>query len=127
MTPSAKNMIRLPSDVAAVVVTYGDRQCFLERVVRSLLSQGVARVIVVDNGAKWDVRSIASDAVHVFRTGKNLGYSALSGSLRHSSKKFDRRIETISRLTSDNKHPGSILPQISMCVDNPFLHGISDP
>ncbi len=69
-------MIRLPSDVAAVVVTYGHRKFFLERVVQSLLSQGVARIVVVDNGAQWDVSSIASEAVHVVKTGNNLGSAA---------------------------------------------------
>jgi GT2 family glycosyltransferase len=64
-------------DVVVVTVTYGDRQALLRQVLDSLPAQGVARVVVVDNGAQWPVsemlRASYGDFVDVVEMGCNSG------------------------------------------------------
>lgn len=63
--------------IYVLTVTYGKRWHLLEQTIQAALSQAVARVIVVDNGAKEDIASLASarfgDKVHVITVGYNSG------------------------------------------------------
>jgi GT2 family glycosyltransferase len=65
------------SRVTVVTVTYGERRHFLEPMLRAALAQGVEKIILVNNGAPWDVAAMAAtvDSVHieVFHLGKNMG------------------------------------------------------
>jgi len=72
----------VPCTVGAIVVDH-DVGLLLARCVRSLLTDGVARVVVVENGAPGSVEGALRDApadlldrVHVVRPGCNLGYGA---------------------------------------------------
>lgn len=48
--------------VCAVTVTYGDRQHLLRRVVLAILKQPAVRmIIIVNNGARWNVRALAEE------------------------------------------------------------------
>ena len=64
-------------NVIAVTVTYGNREVLLRQVLDSLPAQGVARVVVVDNGAQWPVadslRAAFGDFVDVVTMGRNTG------------------------------------------------------
>ena len=53
--------------VTVVTVTYGERQHFLEPMLRATLAQGVGKVILVNNCASWDVAAMAEaiDSVHI--------------------------------------------------------------
>jgi GT2 family glycosyltransferase len=63
--------------VVAVIVTYGDRRRLLEQVLDGVLSEGVARAVVVDNAATWDVASTLTTryggSVDVIGMGSNTG------------------------------------------------------
>lgn len=66
--------------LAAVTVTYGARRAYLQTLVARCLSSGIRNVVVVDNGASWDVASIARESaqarVQVVPLGANLGSAA---------------------------------------------------
>lgn len=47
------------SVVFVVTVTYGKRAALLEPVLAALLQQDVAKIVVVNNGAKWNVSALA--------------------------------------------------------------------
>ncbi|MGR2929430.1 glycosyltransferase [Acidithiobacillus ferriphilus] len=49
-----------PGQVTVVTVTYGDRRHLLEQVLRAALAQEVGKIIVVNNGASWNVDALAS-------------------------------------------------------------------
>jgi GT2 family glycosyltransferase len=53
-------------DVVAVTVTYGERRGMLLAVIKALRAEGVARVIVVDNGARWPVQGDLSEQFGAF-------------------------------------------------------------
>jgi GT2 family glycosyltransferase len=64
--------------VTVVTLTYGDRKLLLRQVLEALRDlNNVERVLVVDNGATWDVKSdlvaIYQDWVEVVDMGKNTG------------------------------------------------------
>lgn len=60
-----------------VTVTYGDRERLLRQVLDAVRSIGAAKIVVVDNGAVWPVKSVLSavyrDFVDVVEMGKNTG------------------------------------------------------
>ncbi len=64
----------------AVTVTYGERRDMLLSVLEALSDEGVARVVVVDNGANWNVARTLSerfgDYVEVVSMGANQGSAA---------------------------------------------------
>jgi len=70
--------------VFVVTVTYGDRQSLLQNVLVGLADQGVAKAVVVDNGAPWPVTATLTaqygtfiDVVSMGRnTGSAGGYAA---------------------------------------------------
>lgn len=47
--------------VVAVTVTYGSRKKLLQKVLDNLVTLGLNRIIVVDNGANWNVKSELQD------------------------------------------------------------------
>ncbi len=49
-----------PGQVTVVTVTYGDRRHLLEQVLRATLAQEVGKIIVVNNGASWNMDALAS-------------------------------------------------------------------
>lgn len=65
------------SDVAAVVVTYGNRRELLLRVLEQLTCEAVAKVVVVDNGSGWDLKGSLSgrygSLVDILTMGSNTG------------------------------------------------------
>lgn len=66
--------------VTCVTVTYGRRDQFLKKVIDALRLQGVANVVVVDNGATWPIceslKTDYADFVHVISMGRNQGSAA---------------------------------------------------
>ena len=42
--------------VTTVIVTYADRCALLRQVLDAVSGQGVGKVVVVDNGARWPVK-----------------------------------------------------------------------
>lgn len=67
-------------DVVAVTVTYGERRTMLIAVIEALRDEGVARVVVVDNGARWPVVDELTDRfagfVEIVSMGGNRGSAA---------------------------------------------------
>lgn len=67
----------LPDRVVAVTVTYADRGPLLTQVVAAARSEGVAGMIVVDNGSDWPVKEQLSaefgEFVDVVEMGRNTG------------------------------------------------------
>lgn len=67
----------IPSSVTVVTVTYGGRRDLLMRMITGASAQGVGRIVVVDNGATWPVRSELSaeygEFVDVVEMGRNTG------------------------------------------------------
>ena len=67
-------------NVVCVIVTYGDRRAMLLQVLDSLPSQGIKRIVVVNNGAHWPVRnelvSRYRDFVDVVELPRNSGSAA---------------------------------------------------
>lgn len=67
-------------DIVAVTVTYGERRTMLITVLEALRKEGVARVVVVDNGARWPVEDELIDRfasfVEIVSMGGNKGSAA---------------------------------------------------
>lgn len=63
--------------VFAVTVTYGDRAVLLSQMLAATLAQGIHDIVVVDNGAHWDVGSMSLQypqaRLHIVRMGRNTG------------------------------------------------------
>src|SRR5579871_6088371 len=79
MTSTSFN--RPVSSVTAVIVTYGNRRALLEATVDAVIAQGVERIIIVNNGAPWDIAAhFQPDTVEVVtfavNTGSAPGFSA---------------------------------------------------
>ena len=47
-------------DIFVVTVTYGGRREMLGKMIESVLEEGVRNIVVVDNGATWDVDELSS-------------------------------------------------------------------
>jgi len=93
----------MPSDsqfkVAAVTVTYGNRFHLMNEVVEAAFSNGVVKVVIVDNGATCesakkidDIAARRSDNIIVIRLGENLG----------SARGFGAGIKAANELTDVN-------------------------
>lgn len=67
------------NDVAAAIVTYGERRDLLLSVLDRLRMEGVGRAVVIDNGAHWPVMATLSDRygdwTQVITMGANTGSS----------------------------------------------------
>ena len=65
-----------------ITVTYGSRRAYVLDVIRAAVSEGIEHVVVVDNGASWDVRSLIklttspTPKVDVIAMGGNTGSAA---------------------------------------------------
>jgi GT2 family glycosyltransferase len=92
--------------ITVVTVTYGDRKALLQQVLESLFEQRVARVVVVDNGAHWPVRSELTasygDFVDVVEMGANTG--SAGGFKSGIARAMELHAEFIWLLDDDN-HP----------------------
>lgn len=63
--------------ITAVTVTYGNRKALLQEVLKKLTTLGLKHIVVVDNGAKWPVKSelekIYPDIAEIVELKKNNG------------------------------------------------------
>ena len=79
IAPSTRSVsgIPAPSDVVVALVTYGDRKSMLLSVLDRLREEGVGKVVVVDNGARWpvetDLAALFGDWVEIVSMGGNMG------------------------------------------------------
>jgi GT2 family glycosyltransferase len=66
--------------VFAVTVTYGSRAALLSEMLASTLAQGVLDIVVVDNGALWDISKVVIEhpaaRLRIVRMGRNTGSAA---------------------------------------------------
>jgi GT2 family glycosyltransferase len=94
-----------PSQVTVVTVTYGDRRHLLEPVLRAALAQEVGKIIVVNNGASWNINTLASgiglNAVEVLDMGSNTG--SARGCSAGIAQAMEAGAELIWLLDDDNK------------------------
>lgn len=91
--------------VTVVTVTYGDRKILLRQVLDALRDvNNVERVLVVDNGATWDVKSdlitLYQDWVEVVVMGKNTG--SATGFVAGMRRAIEIGAELIWLLDDDN-------------------------
>lgn len=88
-----------------VTVTYGDRRELLRQVLDALPAQGVARVVVVNNGAFWPVKDELSTAyvnlVDVVEMDRNTGSAA--GFAAGIARALDLGAEYLWLLDDDNR------------------------
>ncbi len=91
--------------VTVVTVTYGERRHLLEPMLRAALAQGVERIILVNNGAIWDVAGLAAEIdcirIELVQLSKNTGSAA--GFSTGISKALDQGAEMIWLLDDDNR------------------------
>lgn len=93
------------SSVTVVTVTYGERRNLLRQVLDALPAQGVDKVVVVDNGAHWPVKSELTaaygDLVDVVEMGRNTGSAA--GFAAGIQRALDLGAEYLWLLDDDNR------------------------
>ena len=93
------------SSVTVVTVTYGERRNLLRQVLDALPAQGVDKVVVVDNGAHWPVKSELTaaygDLVDVVEIGRNTGSAA--GFAAGIQRALDLGAEYLWLLDDDNR------------------------
>ncbi|HMN13852.1 MAG TPA: glycosyltransferase, partial [Bellilinea sp.] len=92
-------------DVTVVTVTYGERHDLLRQVLDALPAQGVGKVVVVDNGARWPVKAELTaaygDWVDVVEMGRNTGSApGFSAGLKRA---LDLGAEYLWLLDDDNR------------------------
>ncbi len=101
----------IQADVFCVTVTYGDRRHLLTQVLDSLPAQGVCKVVVVDNGARWPVRAdldeTYSDFVDVVEMGRNTG--SAPGYAAGIQRAMDLGAEFLFLLDDDNRPSDNML------------------
>lgn len=63
--------------IFAVTVTYGQRRGLLEQMLAATLAEGIRDIVIVDNGAGWDVADLRQDfpkaRLHIVPMGSNRG------------------------------------------------------
>ncbi|MBU2811478.1 glycosyltransferase [Acidithiobacillus thiooxidans] len=66
-----------PFYVTVITVTYGDRKSFIDKLIQAVANEKVFKIIIVDNGAEWDVdvhkKKYNQDFINVLKMGKNTG------------------------------------------------------
>ena len=91
--------------VTAVTVTYGERRALLRQVLDALPAQGVGKVVVVDNGARWPVKdelvAAYGDFVDVVEMGRNTG--SAGGFAAGMQRALDLGAEHLWLLDDDNR------------------------
>lgn len=55
MSQKKLQTLKQPKQITMVTVTYGSRCALLAKVVDQAIVQGIHKIIVIDNGSKWDV------------------------------------------------------------------------
>ncbi|MBB6186543.1 glycosyltransferase [Rhodanobacter sp. MP7CTX1] len=69
-----------PASIFAVTVTYGQRRSLLEQMLVATLAEGIRDIVIVDNGAGWDVGELVSQypdaSLHLVSMGSNQGSAA---------------------------------------------------
>lgn len=97
-----------------VTVTYGDRRALLLQVLDALPAQGVDRVVVVDNGARWPVKddliAVYGDFVDVVEMGANTG--SAKGFATGIQRALDLGAEHIWLLDDDNRPHSDTLARL---------------
>jgi len=92
------------AEVFCVTVTYGNRRHLLTQLIDSLLAQGVSKLVVVDNGAKWPVRielvETYGDFIDVVEMGGNTG--SAKGFATGIQRALDLGAEFVWLLDDDN-------------------------
>lgn len=98
------DLVRI-AEVICVTVTYGERRALLRQVLDALPAQGVGKVVVVDNGAHWPVKSELTaaygDLVDVVEMGHNTG--SAGGFAAGMQRALDLGGEFIWLLDDDNR------------------------
>jgi len=91
--------------VMCVIVTYGDRRAILKRVLDAMKAQGVTKVVVVDNGAKWSVREELNNTygeyIDVHKMGSNSG--SASGYAAGIQRAMDLGAQFLWLIDDDNQ------------------------
>lgn len=100
--------------VFAVTVTYGNRQSLLQQMLADLPSQGIAKVVVVNNGAHWAVaETLAAQhgaLVDVIDMGHNTG--SAGGYAAGIQRAYDLGAEFVWLLDDDNLPTDGCLAQL---------------
>ena len=91
--------------VFVVTVTYGARQSLLQRMLAGLAAQGVAKAVIVDNGASWPVSPTLTAQygpfVDVVAMGRNAG--SAGGYTAGIQRAIDAGAELVWLLDDDNE------------------------
>lgn len=114
--PSNKASSVLPSNeserVIVVSVTYGERERLLRQVLDAVRGIGVTKVVVVDNGAAWPIKSELTiahhDFVDVVEMGENTG--SAKGYATGIKRALDLGADYIWLLDDDNCPQNDTLP-----------------
>lgn len=109
-----ENASGVNASVFVVTVTYGDRQSFLQEVLAGLVGQGVARAVVVDNGAHWNVASTLAEQYGAFVDVVDMGHNTGSagGYAAGIQRAYDLGAEFIWLLDDDNLPTDECLAQL---------------
>lgn len=102
------------NNVVQVTVTYGNRKYLLQQVVDAAQSTAVSKVVIIDNGATWPLRSklndIYRDFVDVVEMGHNTG--SAPGYAAGIQRALDLGAEFIFLLDDDNRPEPGALPTL---------------
>jgi len=102
------------ASIFAVTVTYGQRRSLLEQMLTATLAEGIRHIIVVDNGADWDVSELVSQypdaGLHMVSMGSNQGSAA--GFAAGISAAMQAGAEMIWLLDDDNRPGVGALPAL---------------
>jgi len=64
-------------DITVVITTYGERQRFVKPVLQRIVAQGITNIILVNNGAKWDISLLKTEiinaSINIIEIGCNKG------------------------------------------------------
>lgn len=100
--------------IIVVTVTYGQREHLLRKVLDSVRGMDVSKVVVVDNGAQWPVRSelivAYGDLVDVVEMGANTG--SAKGFATGIQRAVDLGADYVWLLDDDNRPHGDALPKL---------------
>lgn len=111
MRPSQIHLNHCWGETIVVIVTYGDRRALLRQVLDALPAQGVDRVVVVDNGARWpvkdDLTAAYGDFLDVVEMGANTG--SAKGFATGIQRALDIGAEYVWLLDDDNRSRGDTL------------------
>jgi GT2 family glycosyltransferase len=103
--PTSASDLPDAASVTVVTVTYGDRRALLCQVLDALPGQGIGKVVVVDNGARWPVKAELTAAygelVDVVEMGRNTG--SAPGFAAGIQRAVDLGAEYLWLLDDDNR------------------------